>query len=185
MSTELTALPSSFAAGTTVTYRKSFDDYPASEGWTLTLYLAGANVTPPVVAVPDGDDFVVTVGADVTADGFAPGLYKYVERVSKDDEVYEVDSGVVTISPDLTVAGDGDEQEWVEEALAMLRAHVRGRLPSGMQSYSIAGRTVSKLPIEEAFKLITQLETRLARLKNPGRVTHTIFSQFVRPGDET
>ena len=184
MSQELTALPSSFAAGTTVTYRKSFDDYPASEGWTLTLYLAGANVTQ-VEAVPDGDDFVVTVGADVTADGFAPGLYKYAERVSKSGEVQEVETGVVTVLPDLTVAGDGDEQEWVEESIAALKAHIRGRLPAGMQSYSIAGRTVSKLPLEEAMKMLTQLEARLERLKRPGKLTRTVYTQFVKPGYET
>ena len=37
MAQELSALPESFAAGTTVKYRKRFNDYPASAGWTRRL----------------------------------------------------------------------------------------------------------------------------------------------------
>ena len=62
MAQELSALPESFAAGTTVNYRKRFSDYPASAGWTLKLHLAGASVMAKTAAA-DGDDFVVTIAA--------------------------------------------------------------------------------------------------------------------------
>jgi len=181
MAQELSAIPESFAAGTTVKYRKRFSDYPASAGWTLKLHLAGASVLAKTAAA-DGDDFVVTIAADDTASAFAPGLYKWVERVSKDGEVYEVASGTVTVLPNLAEATEGSEQEWVERAIAALKAHIEGRLPAGMESYQIAGRAVSKMPVKEAVSLLATFESRLARLKNPDFVTRPVLVSFTGPG---
>ena len=184
MTQELTSLPDSFAAGTTVVYRKTLTDYPAGDGWTFTLYIAGAKIVEPVEAEADGDSFVVTVPASATTGEFTAGLYKYSERVDKDGEVYEVDSGVVDILPDLTVAADQDEQEWTEQEVSLLRAHIKGRLPSGMESYQVAGRVVSKMPLKEAVDTLSRLEARLERLKNPGGVSTPIYVEFKPTGYE-
>src|SRR5512139_1557081 len=97
MTQELSALPESFAAGTTVKYRRRLSDYPASAGWTLKLHLAGASVLAKT-ATADGDDFLVTIEATDTEGDFAAGLYKWVERVSNaGGEVYEVGRGTVTV----------------------------------------------------------------------------------------
>lgn len=182
MASELSALPESFAAGTTVRYRKRFSDYPAGGGWALKLHLAGASVLSKT-AVPDGDDFVLTLAAADTDAEVAPGLYKWVERVSNPDgEVYEVASGVVTILPNLATAWAGKEQEWLERAIAALKAHIEGRLPAGMESYQIAGRVVSKMPVKEAVDLLTSLEARLARRGNPDLVARPVLVSFTGPG---
>lgn len=181
MSTELSALPESFAAGTTVTYSKSFADYPASDGWSLTLYLAGATIAS-VVADADGDAFDLTIPAATTVHPFLPGLYRWSERVSKAGEVREVGSGVVDIEPNLAEATDGSLQSFFEEAIPILQAHIRGRLTAGLQSYSIGGRAVSKIPIGEATKLLESFEASLRRLKNPGRVSRGGLFQIVKAG---
>lgn len=181
MAQELSALPDSFAAGTTVKYRRRLSDYPAGVGWTLTLHLAGASVLAKTAAA-DGDDFVVTIAAEDTAGAFTPGLYKWVERVSKDSEVYEVAAGTVTVLPNLAEATEGSEQEWVERAIAALKAHIDGRLPAGMESYQIAGRAVSKIPIKEAVALLATFESRLARLRSPNFVTRPVLVSFTGPG---
>ena len=182
MAQELSALPESFAAGTTVKYRKRFSDYPASSGWTLRLHVAGASVLAKTAAA-DGDDFIVTIGAEDTTSAFASGLYKWVERVSNvDGEVYEVASGTVTVLPNLADATEGSEQEWLERAIVALKAHIEGRLPTGMESYQIAGRAVSRIPVKEAVDLLTTLESRLARLKNPDFVTRPVLVSFTGPG---
>lgn len=178
MATELTELPESFAAGTTVTYRRTFTDYPASDGWALTLYLAGASAVS-VEAIPDGDDFVVTIAA---AEIFEAGVYKFAERVLKDDEVYQVAAGVVTITPDLSSATPGSQQEWLERAIAALKAHIEGRLPAALQSYAIAGRQVAKMDIKEASGLLADYEARLARIADPTRVSRPVLIQFPSPG---
>jgi hypothetical protein len=182
MAQELSALPESFAAGTTVTYRRRFSDYQASVGWTLKLHLAGASVLSKA-AIADGDDFVVTIAAEDTGGTFAPGLYRWVERVSNaGGEVYEVASGTVTVLPNLAEATEGSEQEWIERAILALKAHIEGRLPAGMESYQIAGRAVAKLPVKEAVALLATFESRLARLQNPDFVTRPVLVSFTGPG---
>jgi len=182
MTQELSALPESFAAGTTVKYRRRLGDYPAGAGWTLTLHLAGASVLAKT-AVADGNDFLVTIEATDTDSDFAAGLYKWVERVSNaGGEVYEVGRGTVTVLSNLAEASEGSEQEWIERAIAMLRAHIEGRLPAGMESYQIAGRVVAKMPIKEAVALLATFESRLARLKSPDFVTRPVLVSFTKPG---
>ena len=182
MTQELSALPESFAAGTTVGYRRRFTDYPAGAGWTLRLHLAGASVLAKT-AVGDDDDFIVTLAADDTGGAFAAGLYKWVERVSNAaGEVYEVASGIVTVLPNLAEATEGSEQEWLERAIVALTSHIEGRLPTAMESYQIAGRAVSKMPVKEAVELLTTFESRLARLKNPDFVTRSVLVSFTGPG---
>ena len=182
MAQEITNLPDQFAAGTTVSYRRRLVDFPASLGWTLRLHLAGASVLTGT-AVADGDDFVVTIEASDTEGDFAAGLYKWVERVSgAGGEVYEVGRGTVTVLSNLAEATEGSEQEWIERAIAMLRAHIEGRLPAGMESYQIAGRAVAKMPIKEAMSLLASLESRLAGLKNPGSFTRPVLVSFTGPG---
>jgi len=182
MTTELTALPESFAAGTTVTYRRQLTDYPASAGWTLKLHLAGASILTKS-AVADGDDHVITIAVGDTDSPFAAGLYKWAERVTHtDSRVYEVASGVVTVLPDIAAATAGSQQEWLERAITALKAHIEGRLPAGMESYQIAGRAVSKIPVKEAVDLLTSLESRLARLANPDFVTRQVLVSFTETG---
>lgn len=184
MAQELTNLPDQFAAGTTVSYRRRLTDYPASAGWTLRVHLAGASVLAKTAAA-NGDDYLVTIEATDTEGDFPAGLYKWVERVSNaGGEVYEVGRGTVTILPNLAEATEGSEQEWIERAIAMLRAHIEGRLPVGMESYQIAGRVVAKMPIKEAVSLLSSLESRLAGRKNPGFVTRPVLVSFTKPGFE-
>lgn len=182
MAIELANLPDQFAAGTTVCYRRRLADFPASAGWTLKLHLAGASVLTQTAAA-DGDDFVVNITATDTDGDFAAGRYKWVERVSNaGGEVYEVGRGGVTVLPNLAEASDGSEQEWIERAIAMLRAHIEGRLPAGMESYQIAGRVVAKMPIKEAVSLLSNLESRLSGLQNTGSFTRPVLVSFTGPG---
>lgn len=180
MPNELTALPASFSAGTTLSYRKSFADYPASAGWTFTLYLAGVTVTS-VEAIADGDDFVVTVTPAHTTTPFIAGHYSWVERVSLSGEVREVARGVVTIAPDIATATDGSEQSWLEKSISALKAHVVGRLPAGMESYQIGGRAVSKIPLREAIGMLSDLESRLDSLADPTSVSRSVLISFPEP----
>lgn len=181
MAETLTSLPAEFAAGTTVIYRRTFVDYPAS-AYTMKLYLAGANVLE-VDTVADGDVFVVTIPADRTKVDFAPGHYRWAERV--DDgagNIYEPALGAVKITPNLAEGAEGDHQEWVEKSITALKAHIEGRLETGMESYSIAGRAVSRIPIKEAIGLLNTLESRLARMESPDTPTRPILCRFTGTG---
>ncbi len=186
MADTLYALPASFSAGTTVEYRRQLSDYPASGGWTLKLYLAGAKILT-TEATADGADHLITIEAEDTA-GLLAGVYKWVERVSKTvdgtKKSYDVASGAVTVTADLAQATDGSEQEWAEQAITVLQAYINRRLPSGMESYQINGRTVTSLSIPEARKELASLRAELARVANPGRVFRGIPVTFTETGSD-
>jgi len=181
MTVTLYQMPREFSAGTKLYYRRRLSDYPASAGWTLKLYLAGAKACS-ATATGDSDDHVVTLTAAETA-VLSAGVYKWVERVSNTEgDVYDVASGVVTITPDLSQAGDGTHQVWLERAIAALKLHIEGRLPAALESYQVAGRVISKMGIAEADELLTRLEARLARIANPEQVTRPVLVSFTRTG---
>jgi len=182
MSTELTAFPESFPSGTTVKYRKTLSDYPASGGGTLTLHLAGAK-NLDATAQADGDDYLVTLTPAATA-ALPAGLYRWVERWSDGTDVLQVGEGVTTITPDLAASAEGSQQEWLDRVIAALEAHIEGRLPAGIESGQIAGRLISKIPIKEAVQLLSSFRSQLYHVANPQQVTRPVFVRFKQTGFE-
>ncbi len=177
MSDPLDELPASFEAGTTVKLRRSHADYPASAGWTLTLYLRGVG-TLDAEATESGDDYLVTLAADDTA-ALAAGTYRWVERVEKDGEVYTAATGVVSVTLDLAVAEAGDAQTHAERTLALIEAALEGRIPQGMESYQVAGRAVTKIPIKDLADLRGIYAAKVWRERNAGKLLPAAQLRFV------
>lgn len=175
---ELAALPSSFAAGTTVVYRKNYSDYPASSGWTAALHIRGKE-TLDVAAAASGADFIYTISAAVSAPIDA-GVYKWVERVTKAGEKYDVAEGVVEILLDLATAAAGAAQSYAERTLAVIEAALTGELTDNMRNYQIAGRAVALIePLElEALRVKYLLE--VAAERNPYSFGTDISARFVK-----
>lgn len=178
--TTLTSIPDRFSAGSTVKYVRSFAAYPTSDGWALTLYLAGKS-SLSVAAVVANNQFEFTLTAAQTG-SLQPGLYAWTERVSKAGEVYDAASGQLTVEVDLSNAGPGDAQTWAERTLALVEARIEDRLPKDMESYQIAGRSVVNIPASELFKLRAQLRAEVARERNPGGFGQRITFRFTEPG---
>jgi hypothetical protein len=176
---ELTALPESFPAGTTVIYTKSFTGFSSAE-WTLKLYLAGASVIN-VTAAAEGTGFKVTLAAGDT-DDFPAGTYQWTERLEKTGAVCDIASGTVILTPNLATATAGSLQSWAERVLPLVEAAIAGRIPSGMESYQIAGRAVSKIPIPELKAFRSSLLVEISRLKHPKRISRPIYIKFPPTG---
>jgi hypothetical protein len=75
-----TCEPDKITAGDTATWIKTLQDFPASEGWTLTYALimraaAGPDAPYTFNAVASGNDYLVNVAADVTV-GWKPADYQ-------------------------------------------------------------------------------------------------------------
>lgn len=173
------AMPAAFAAGTTVVLSRRFGDFPAGDGWAYKLHLRGASVLD-VDGEADGDAFTVRLDATATAD-LTPGGYRWQERLSKDGAVYNGDAGVVTVSIDMAAAEAGDAQTHNERVLALLEAAIEGRIPAGMESYQIAGRTVANIPVVDLRKLLTKYRWLVWQERNPGKLGPVRLDRFVRP----
>ena len=156
-------MPLSFAAGTTVKLTLSSAEYPADAAWTAKLYVAGRSVIVPVVGVASGADFTFTLSATVTA-ALLPGAYSWRVLATKSGEVYQADTGTVTVLQDLAQAGEGDAQSFAEKALMLVEARLLGRYLEDMESFQVAGRAVSQIPQKELLAVRDRLaeEIRLA-----------------------
>jgi hypothetical protein len=174
-------VPRVIVAGTTVKFTRQLADFPPGAGWTYTIYFNGANnvFNKAGVAQADGS-FLVTIASADTA-SLTPGAYRYAERVTNGSEVYDMvgDELVVQIEPNLATAPAGSFLTHAEKTLSVIEAALSGRLTADLESYQIAGRQVTKIPIKELRELRGWYAAEVARAQNPGTLgTPTFQVQF-------
>jgi len=140
-----------------------------------------------ITASADGDDYTFTVLPAVTRLWVA-GAYKWQAYVYKASgtpslitEKYTFYDGTITILPDLTQAlSTTDNRSHVKKVLDAIEAVLEGKASQDVLSYSIAGRSISKMNPEELIKWRSfyqseyqrELETEAVRRgeDNPKRV---------------
>lgn len=181
--TNLTALPAQLPAGTTVKYTRAHADFPADQGWGLTLYLAGVKLAS-FAGTPTGASFAFTLDAATTAT-LAAGLYHWEERASKAGEEYIADSGEVEVLANIKAAEAGDFQDQDEKDLAAIEAVLHGRITADVQSYQIHGRAVVKIPVLELEKLRAGIKARVESKRRGGKLGPTLRMSFTGAESET
>lgn len=172
----MTQIPNEFSAGSTVAYSRTFADYPASGGWSATLYLMGKGILS-AAATANGSVHEFVISAEDTAP-LEPGQYKWVERVSKAGEVRDVGSGTVTITPDPAQANPGDLRSKAEIELEIVEAAIAGTLRAGHSSYQIAGRAVALIPLRELYEIRAALRQAIASAAAGGAFTTPVRFTF-------
>ena len=181
-------VPLVFTAGVTVKFRRAFNDYPPSDGWTYKIYFNGATDVFNAAAVVDPQDssaWLVTINP--TDSEVDPGLYRYVERATSSggSEVYDVGEGVVQIEPDLATAPAGATLTFAERTLAAIEAEIATRVVADVEDYSVqasalgGGRSVKKIPMLELQKLRGHYASMVWRQKNPGKIGAPVLVDFV------
>jgi hypothetical protein len=136
--------PRSFRAGDTVTWEKSFSDYPASESYVLKYYLVKSGNQIVLTSEPSGDDHLVTIAAADSVE-YEAGRYFYQARIEKAAEIFTVGEGVIEVKVSLAGATTGFEwREHCEQALENIEAVLLNKATADNYSYSIAGRSLSK-----------------------------------------
>jgi len=143
--------PSKVYAGDSLSWTEVQADYPASDGWALTVYFAVGTAAPvPVAATPSGADHLVQVGAEVTA-AWAAGTCHWTARVTKASETYTVSQGLFEVLPNPTVAAD--RRTHAEKCLAAITAVLEERMGDPIVEYEIDGTKAKKLPHDQLVKL--------------------------------
>ena len=178
--------PEKLTAGVTWKWKKTISDYPASE-WTLTYYLRkdGATATS-FSATADGDSYLVTVAAATTA-AYASGIYDFIGWVIKGTEKFEVFNSMIEVLPNPTNSSAYDPRSHARKVMELIEAAMEGRVPNGMESYSIGGRSINKIPLNqlrelyEKYKQDVIMEEQAERLVNGRRSGKNIGVRFNRP----
>jgi len=182
--------PEKLTAGVTWKWKKTISDYPASE-WALTYYLRkdGATATS-FSAAADGDSYLVTVAAATTA-AYASGIYDFIGWVIKGTEKFEIFNSMIEVLPNPTNSSAYDPRSHARRVTELSEAAMEGRVPNGMESYSIGGRSINKIPLSqlrelwEKYKQDVVMEEQAERLVNGRRSGKNIGVRFNQPSGVT
>ncbi|MBT9168614.1 MAG: hypothetical protein DDT19_01961 [Syntrophomonadaceae bacterium] len=164
--------PTVLVAGDTWRWdRNDLSEYPAST-WILTYFLLRTGRQIVITATANGNFFRVNVPASVTAT-YPAGVYNWHAYVSRGVERFKVDEGTLEIKPNYAAQTTGfDARSDVKKILDAIEAALLGRATADQMSYSIGGRSISKIPITELiafrdrFRIEYQREIDAEKIKN-------------------
>lgn len=174
-----TSWPKFITAGASFKVDRSFSQFGGSPDWALSLLFAGAAIadisgTPQIT--PDGTVYHIVLAPSDTQplnpSGGTSLAYTVVERLTaaSTGEVYDVSVHKIMVSPNIAEAAPGDYLTTEEKILAQLQTMLLARITGGaVESYSIAGRSVTKLSIPQLQEMIGQYKWKVYQQRNPGR----------------
>jgi hypothetical protein len=143
-------------AGDSLVFTTSVPDYPPTAGYTLTYRLmrrdaAGTAIT--FSATASGDLYAVNVAPGTTATWTA-GTYTWAAYASKVGERYTVAQGELVIKADpATIGAPYDNRSHARKVLDAIQAVLENRASTDQQQVSIAGRTLTRMPVTELLRL--------------------------------
>jgi hypothetical protein len=158
-------------AGETLNYVASVADYPASAGWTLTLYLnpRAGGTNRSVVATAQGDDHLLQATSTSTS-AWAAGVYGWEIWAELGGERYRIEAGQLDVLPSLISAVAGtDTRSAAEIALDAVRQTIRGTATAGVLSYAINGRELRRYSMAELISLESKLASDVRRDQDAAR----------------
>lgn len=152
-------------AGDSLVFTTSVPDYLPSAGYTLTYRLVrrdAAGAALSFAAGTTGDLFSVNVTPATTAT-WTPGRYTWAAYASKAGERYTVDQGELVIEADpAVITAPYDNRSHARKVLDAIEAVLEGRASTDQQQVSVAGRTLTRMPITELLLLRDRYRTEVA-----------------------
>lgn len=179
---ELDAIPATLRAGDTWKWRDSYGDYDAADGWTLTTYFRGTS-TLDVTGTADGSGWVSTAAAASTG-ALVAGRYSWVSQVSKDGEVFTVDSGILDVLPSISAQAEGyDGRSTAEKQLAAAETALESLLTKTRASVTFGDQSYTLVDVEKLVRVRDQLRQRVDNEKAAANGTRgrRILTRFTQP----
>jgi hypothetical protein len=182
-----TIYPPFLTAGTTFKVDREFDDFPNTQ-WNYSLLLAG--LTTQSFAASNDQDGVTfhivltptqTQPMNPVATATMPLPYAYTERLIATDgsgEIFDIVNGRIMVNPNMAGAVAGSLITYEEQTLAVIEAALKGRLTADIEHYSIAGRSVSKIPVRELIELRGRYKYLCQKQRNPGSFSNSAEVKF-------
>lgn len=181
MASTQTKTPHSLLAGANASWSRSLDDFPVSDGWVLAYYLVKDGNQVTITAAPDGDVHLVDLVAVDTA-SWDPGCYHYQAWVRLGDDAHMVESGAIDIKPNFRTQTSGyDGRTHAEKVLDALEAMIEGKATRDQQSYSVGGRSITRLTPAELvdWRSVYRREVNAQRRKTgPRKLSRSIKVGF-------
>ena len=160
-------IPQKITAGDSFKITGSIDDY-RSDTWTATLYLTGGEKIS-IVATADGTGYQLYKAAADTV-SWTAGIYNFALTVSDGTDTYSIESGQLEIVQRADLQATGDKTSHAQKVLIAIEATIEGRASLDQSSYSIAGRSLSRMSIDELLKFRDYYKKKVNEQKNKYRI---------------
>ena len=150
--------PKSFIAGETLQWSKSFEDYPASDGWVLKYSLRGPGTAPSdITATADDDDFLVDVDSATTTLGAGTWrLVGWLELSGRRHYVYDQEVIVIAAPADGTLDTRSIAKQIVDNIDAyFLAIKTGGGSAKAVKRYRIGDHDMEHYTLDELRNLRT------------------------------
>lgn len=134
--------PDTITAGDSLTWTRTFTDYPATDGWTLKYCLTNASARIDIAAAASGSAYLVNVPTATTA-AYAAGVYDWVSWLERPGQRITLLRGRITVKPDFAATPNYDARSFARKVLESLQAAALDYISKGsghVQEYKIAGR---------------------------------------------
>lgn len=151
-------VPQTFLAGDTIKFTFDATPYSSTDGYGLSLKLSGPSGSPQKTSytananTTSGTKFDVRITPAESAN-LASGLYSYAVVVSDNTDSYTVESGTLNVEVRADLSGATDLRSHNQKVYDAICALLEGRVTSDVASYTIAGRTLTKMSISDLLKL--------------------------------
>lgn len=154
-------LPSTIPAGLNFEALVELCDFPAPD-WTLVAILRGPAAID-LEATAQGAAHLFSEDGDTTG-AWAPGVYAYELRATKDGKTERADFGQVTIEADLASAEAGyDPRSDNQKALDAINAVLAKRATLDQERYRINNRELYRTSISDLLKLKSYYQSLVKR----------------------
>ena len=176
MTEPLTALPTTITAGDSVSLLLDRDNYPASDGWTLSFVFINAAAKIAMASTASGDLHAITIAATTTA-VYAPGKYTYAGFATNGIVRHTIERGYIDVLPDLAEQATYDGRAWYDKAIEALEAAIDGRADKTQMSQVLPnGVQVQHLKLTDQIEALQRLKQ--IRAASTGRWKKTIRPRF-------
>lgn len=143
----------------------------------------GANTEISITASASDDDYLFSV-ASATSANFTVGDYHYQIEIERDSDNQRIvlDRGVLKVSTDYD--NNVDPRHHSEIMLTKIESILEGKADSDVSSYSIQGRSLTKLGIEELLEWRSYYQREVNKIRRKEQITHgrktksTILGRF-------
>jgi hypothetical protein len=172
-----TSVPTELTVGDTWTWTVPAGSFPAGEGWGRSFRFLGSGLAFEVPALAVGDGFQASYAMASTAN-VDPGTYQVVEIADNGTSRHTVARATVVVHPDPDVVDDGSHRAHDEKMLAAIEAVLEGRVTEDMESYSILGRSLQRIPFRELMQYRAIYAQKVRRARSGSGTYDRVSVQF-------
>lgn len=166
-----TTEPDRFRAGNTLTWLKTLEDFPASEGWVLYYRLINTAGKYDITATASGDSHLVEVAKATTAT-YTAGTYTLLSWVDDGTDRHDVGQQQLIVEVNLAAQASGyDTRSNAKQALDAVDAALLAYGSNAWtQEYEIAGRRMKFRTASDFLAFRSQLQAEVAAENNAERI---------------